>query len=436
MSEVAMNPYPLETEGSAQVETPKEKTLEMSIEELLSRLHLGKAQFFIWTLLFLTSMMFNMVFFMTTILIPYLKCAWGLNSIFETAIGSACAVCGAISGAIFGNLADKYGRKTIPLVTALFSLLGYILAACSPNEWLFLLARIIQGTCQGIGFPITFVFASEVVSSKFKEVLVAIFVVYIGAQLGGLYISLMACFFLNEIGWRYLIAMASAPLILAILGLIFVPETPRFLLVSCKKKEALRVISKLFTWNGRSFPETCAGLTACKLEEGGQFSGLFRHGLAKLTILLCTVVFANFYVFLAFAAYLPLALEKEAGNAKQLQRENECDDNLDQSGLIEIMIAFSGDSLGAFVAAIIGGTYGDLGHRLVFRGLAFVALFATIPVFFDLSKLLTGVISNKYSAPLFYLRFGVFLLVVFHYRLPDCAQRNSFVLSICHWEQW
>ena len=142
------------------------------------------------------------------------------------------------------------------------------------------------------------------------------------------------------------------------------------------------------------------------------------------------MVFANFYVFLVFAAYLPLALEKEAGNAKQLQRENECDDNLDQSGLIEIMIAFSGDSLGAFVAAIICGMYGDLGHRLVFRGLAFVALFATIPVFFDLSKLLTGVISMLLRFSICGLGYSFWLFSTIDYPTVLRGTASSFQYAI------
>jgi MFS family permease len=190
------------------------------------------------------------------------------------------------------------------------------------------------------------------------------------------------------------------------------------------------VIRKLFTWNARSFPETCVGLTAYKVEERGQFSGLFRHGLAKLTVLLGTVALANYYVFLAFAAYLPLVLEKAASNESQPLKQNKCDDNLDQSGLIGIMIAFSGDSLGAFVAAIIGGMYGDHGHRLVFRGLAFVALFATIPVFFDLTKLITKIISMLLRFSICGLGYSFWLFSTIDYPTVLRGTASSFQYAI------
>ena len=399
---------------------------KMTLEELLQGLGLGKAHFLIWSLQFLMAMMYLIVYFKTTILIPYLRCEWGLDSTFEAAIGSVYTVFVVLGGIFFGNLADKFGRKKVILATSLVMILGCILAAVSPNKWVFLCARVIQGACHGIGFPVIFVFAAEIASSEFKEL--AIFLIYMGAQLGGVFLSVMSYLVLNEIGWRYLIAVVSAPLVIVVIGLLLTPETPRFLLVSSKKEEALLTIKKYYKWNGRSFPEGCSGLLMHKTEKGGQFLGLFRHGLGRLTVLLSTIFFANLYIWLAFAAYLPLALDKNAENLTS--DDGKCGNSLDQAALIGVVVAFLGDVVGCTFAAISKKKLGNVGRKVVFRGLAVVALLATIPFFFDLPKVVTDILSMVLRFSVTGLRYSFWLLSIEDYPTVLRGTASAFTHAI------
>jgi SP family xylose:H+ symportor-like MFS transporter len=50
---------------------------------------------------------------------------------------------------------------------------------------------------------------------------------------------------INDVGWRWMFASESIPAVLFLLLLFFVPETPRYLMISDKEDEALGVLNKV-----------------------------------------------------------------------------------------------------------------------------------------------------------------------------------------------
>ena len=387
----------------------------VNLEELLQGLGLGVGQYITWGILFITALSHKLtMYFMTSVLNPYLRCEWNQDSALGTSMGTTNPIVIALSGVLFGSLADKYGRRTVLLATSILLLVGSLMAAFSPNYWVFLAARIMQGLCTGIGFPVTFIFATEVVNAKFKEL--AVFTMAMSAQLqqlGGIFLSLITRLFLNQnlTDWRTLTVILISPLVCSILGLFCIPESPRYLLVSGKGEEALSTLQKLFKWNGTAFPDISGGvkLRPCQVEECEEITGLFRHGLAKLTTLLTVVFFSNLFMWAALAAYLTL-YSRDTGDLESTASDKKCTHTLDQKILNGYLAAFLGDVVGCSFAAFAGKR---VGRRLVIRGFAVLALVISIPVYFDVtSDILKDVSSMLFRFSVTGLRFTLWLIAI------------------------
>ena len=384
--ELSASPYALDEEDKgSKDETIDENNAdhEMSLNDLLRGSGLGKTQLFLWTLVFLVATMQVSIYLKTAILMPYLHCEWDLNSGLEAVIGSSCPVFSTFGGVVAGNLADKFGRKIVLLVTTVFLAFGSIAIAASPNVWVLLAGRILQGICIGMGYPVAYIYAAEITDSKNNEL--AILSVGVGAQFGGVFIALVSYLALNDIGWRYLVAVVSTPLPFLIIGLILAPETPRFLLVQGKGEEALQLLKKMYKWNGVPFPESCLSIKAASLEKAGKFSRIFHREFRKLTILLTIIYFANLYIYLAFAAYLPLASAdtEELPNIPTLN-ETSCGDVLDRKDILQSFIAFLGDVVGCVMSVFLGKRFGK---KLIVASFAVLALVTTVSAIFDLNEI-------------------------------------------------
>ena len=362
---------------------------EKSLDELTHELGLGKAHCLVWSILACIMMIQNMVYLLTTVLMPYLTCNWELSGPFETAIGSALSITFCLSGIFLGNLADNYGRKKIIIITSITHLLCGILAAVSPNGTVFLLVRALQGMCNGVGGHVCYVLAVEIVGFQYKEL--AVFVIVFSSQVGGLFLSLMAYFLLNTKGWRYLCAALMVPLLPGLIGLLVVPESPRYLFVKGKTEEAIVSLRTLYRWNSISFPESYSGKNAVKLEKRAKIAALFRQGYTKTTIFVTAMFTLNYCIYLTFAGYLPLDSDRSLDSTTNIPVGlHKCGNSLDQAALIGTLVAFSGDAFGSILAGLAGR---KIGRILMLKSLGFLTLLTIISIYFDLNAILKNMLN-------------------------------------------
>ena len=459
---------------------------EINLEVLLQGMGLGMAQFLTWSLLSILLIVHNVVIFLTTILMPYLNCQWNLDTTLQTLIGSIHAFTYFVAGVTLGYLADEYGRKKIALITGVAMILSSILSAMAPNGWTFLFARIIQGVSNGAGKHVCYVFATETVSSKHKDI--PVFLMSLSSQLGGVFLSLMSYVFLNLLGWRYLILILIAPAVISIIGLTQVPETSRYFLVTGRKEDALECLKKLYQWNGVEFPKHCTGVKSvtppakAEKSENGRLKArqLYRHGYARMTLLLSLMYFANLHICMVFAAYLPLkdassestlstlgenatALSSNSSVSKRNSHlsnlpetivdfsayleetsnvstnfegysnrstvqdiEDECSYVLDQNALIEALTSFLGDALGCCSSVFASKI---LGRKLVIRGYALLTLLTSLSVYFQIGQAIEDILGMllRFSATGFRFTARLLTLEVFPTVLRSTA--SGFVTS-------
>jgi len=184
-----------------------------------------------------------------------LQKAFQSNSI-GTGFNVACMLLGCAIGAFMaGWLADKMGRRTILIISSLCfaaSALGAGLAATSMQ---FILVRILGGLAVGAASVLAPAYISEVTPAKYRGALSSIQQI---AIIAGLTASFFSNYLLAHIAggstrvlamgfeaWRWMFWVMIIPSGTFFFSLLFIPESPRFLVATRQKEKALAVLKRL-----------------------------------------------------------------------------------------------------------------------------------------------------------------------------------------------
>src|ERR1700733_461782 len=154
--------------------------------------------------------------FIIGVVLKLLQSEWHIGS-FETAIvGATALVSAAIGSAVFGRIADVFGRKYIYGFEVLVLGAGAIASAFSPSIWWLVAFRFILGLGIGGDYPVSATIASEFAGKKTRGLMIAsVFAMQgIGLIVGPLLaIALLAVHVPQPIVWRILLAAGALRLI-------------------------------------------------------------------------------------------------------------------------------------------------------------------------------------------------------------------------------
>ena len=125
-----------------------------------------------------------------------------------------------------------------------------------------------------------------------------------------------------------------------------------------------------------------------------------------------------------------LVLDKNAEKENLTSDNRKFQNSLDQAALIGVVVAFLGDVVGCTFAAISKKKMEHVGRKSVFRGLAVVVLLATIPVFFDLPKVVTDIFSMVLCFSVTGLQYLFYLLAIEEYPTVLGGTASTFTMAI------
>jgi SP family arabinose:H+ symporter-like MFS transporter len=164
-----------------------------------------------------------------------LQLGWGVSSLLV----------GAVAGAFgSGAFTDKYGRKKILIIVALFFALSCAATALAQTSAGFVISRLFGGLAVGAASVLSPMYVAEVSPARNRGTLVAIYQLTIVL---GILISYTINFWLHDVdnNWRWMFATGIIPSVLFFTGLFFIPESPRWLYKAGRKEESLRVLSRI-----------------------------------------------------------------------------------------------------------------------------------------------------------------------------------------------
>jgi sugar porter (SP) family MFS transporter len=149
-------------------------------------------------------------------------------STFEQELVVSIVLAGAIIGALTGGrLSDRYGRRITLLATSIVFILGAILCAAAPSIAALVVGRIIVGLGIGLACTTVPIYISEVAPPEARGWQVSLFQLAITVGILGAY---LVDFAYSKTGaWRWMLGLAVIPGIILGVGMLFLPESPRWL---------------------------------------------------------------------------------------------------------------------------------------------------------------------------------------------------------------
>jgi sugar porter (SP) family MFS transporter len=173
----------------------------------------------------------------------FMKNDIGLDNQQISFIGSAVLGGGAFATLVTGPLADIFGRRAMIILSAILFLLGVIVVVMATSYSGILFGRLIQGIGIGIITIATPLYIAELMPSHYRGRGLATFQLMLTA--GILLAGLIGIYFTNHGGnWRGMFLATLVPGVLFLLGSLFMPGSPRWLILKGRESEALAILKK------------------------------------------------------------------------------------------------------------------------------------------------------------------------------------------------
>jgi sugar porter (SP) family MFS transporter len=183
---------------------------------------------------------------------------------------------GAAGASIIG---DRYGRKKSLIASAILFALSALGAGAANSVALFSAARLAGGLAIGLASVLTPVYIAEISPPKNRGTLVSLnqLAIVIGILFAYLVSWQIARF--GENSWRWMLAVAAIPSLAFFLGLLAVPESPRWLLSRGRHEEGELILARIFgTVKAR---EQVQAVERAAATEEGSWREVFSSGMRK-----------------------------------------------------------------------------------------------------------------------------------------------------------
>uniref|UniRef100_A0A4W6GCD3 SV2 related protein n=1 Tax=Lates calcarifer TaxID=8187 RepID=A0A4W6GCD3_LATCA len=248
------------------------------VEDAVEAIGFGTFQWKLSILTGLSWMADAMEMMILSILAPQLHCEWRLPSLEVALLTSAVFIGMMISSSLWGNISDKYGRKTGLKMSVLWTMFYGLMSAFAPIYGWILVLRALVGFGIG-GAPQSVTLYAEFLPMKSRAT--CILLIEIFWALGTVFEVLLAILVMPTLGWRWLLGLSTIPLfIFAFLCFVSI----MLLVLKCSQITASSADMPVFLgWVGA--------------EDRGKIQDLFSSHFRCTTVLLWFIWFANAFSY-------------------------------------------------------------------------------------------------------------------------------------------
>lgn len=177
--------------------------------------------------------------------LPLIKIDWHVTSPVVLGLIVSILLLGALIGAVIGGpISKRLGRKFVILVAAVIFTVCAVLSGFAPNVSFLIVTRFFLGIALGLASFITPIYLSEISSSKRRGAVVSIYQLMI--TVGLLMAFALDTYFSSSANWRLMLLSVALPALMMFVFALFLPKSPRWLVMRGREKEAKAVLSKIF----------------------------------------------------------------------------------------------------------------------------------------------------------------------------------------------
>ena len=166
-------------------------------------------------------------------------------SVWKSAAVVSVFVAGNLLGAASSTvLANWIGRRFTLGTGSVVFLFGGAVQTFATNFFILLIGRIVAGLGIGLLTMVVPLLISEYAPSKSRGMMVSFNQI---AMTGGIMVAFWVSYGLKstQYGWRYTLGAQCLPAIVLLIGIVFLPHSPRWLVQQGREHEALSVLSLL-----------------------------------------------------------------------------------------------------------------------------------------------------------------------------------------------
>lgn len=145
-----------------------------------------------------------------------------------------------------GPVSDSVGRRPMLIISSLLYFISGLVMLWSPNVYILLLARLLDGLGIGLAVTLVPVYISETAPPEIRGLLNTL-PQFTGSS--GMFLSYCMVFWMSlgeSPSWRLMLGVLSLPsLVYFVLTMLFLPESPRWLVSKGRMLEAKHVLQRL-----------------------------------------------------------------------------------------------------------------------------------------------------------------------------------------------
>ncbi|MCW4465299.1 MFS transporter [Glutamicibacter sp. MNS18] len=225
---------------------------------------------------------------------------WSLSPMELGGLG-AYALVGMLLGALFiGTLSDIIGRKRMILLSMAIFTVTQAGAAMAPTPELFGLFRFLGGLGMGGIIPVAAAMTIEYSAPKKRSLNYGI--MYSGYSLGIVAAALVAMALLPVLGWRWVVAVGSLPVLILPVIAWMLPESLEYLVSKGRIKEAKALAAKL---NVRNYQPVAPAKPASTIPWREVVSSMFSGKYLRSTIFFWISLFCGMVLVYGLNTWLP-----------------------------------------------------------------------------------------------------------------------------------
>ncbi|MEN8187874.1 MAG: sugar porter family MFS transporter [Bacteroidota bacterium] len=189
------------------------------------------------------------------------------------------AIVGCVIGvSVAGVISDVLGRKKILIASAIFFIVSAVGCALADSMTTLIVYRLIGGTGIGLASILSPMYIAELSPAKLRGRLVALYQLAITIGILSAYLSNSFIVDLFPSGntdvWRWMFATETAPALLFFITLLFIPESPRWLLSKNRIEEAKAILYKYLP---KSEADIQVSSSALQQKEKTNIFEILRH---------------------------------------------------------------------------------------------------------------------------------------------------------------
>lgn len=207
--------------------------------------------------------------------IPFFQEDFGLDNSMIEVVTSAGLV-GAILGALFcGKITDVLGRKVVILASAVIFTIGALWSGFAPSVEQLIVARLFLGIAIGVSSFAVPLYIAEISPANKRGSLVSMFQLMITIGVLASYLSdLMFADEGNVSCWRPMFYVGVIPALILLIGMAFMPESPRWLISRGRDEEGRVVLSRI---EGADVMEESYATIKKELEKSDENKSSFKE---------------------------------------------------------------------------------------------------------------------------------------------------------------